>query len=82
MSIELAYPDPDTTDEWQKAADLAYGASVLQAARNYGLVTGGPVVNQARCDFILSEARKRGIHPHPDAAKRFALAHMVVEEKS
>ena len=40
---------PKKPGEWQEAMDAAHGALALEAARYYGLVTGGPVVNAERC---------------------------------
>jgi hypothetical protein len=66
--------NPHTKTEWQAAVDAAKGAITLEAARQYGLVTGGPGVNMARCAEIIEMAAKLGIQPSPDAIKRFARA--------
>jgi hypothetical protein len=70
--------NPATRKEWQDAVDAAAGAITLEAARQYGLVTGGPEVNMARCDEIIERAAKLGIQPSPDSIKRFVRA---VQEK-
>jgi hypothetical protein len=38
-------------------------ALLLDSARLYGLVTGGPHVNVARCDVILARGKQRGVVP-------------------
>ena len=67
---------PQTPAEWQEAVDLAHGALALDAARLYGLVTGGPVVNVARCTEIIEQGRQRKIFPSDGAVERFAQALM------
>jgi hypothetical protein len=62
---------PTSDHEWQEAVDLAEGALSLHDARLYGLVTGGPAVNVARCREILRLGAARGIHPAPNAVERF-----------
>lgn len=62
---------PMSRQEWQEAADAADACLALEAARQYGLVTGGPAVNVARCEEILVMARDgHGIRPRPDAIER------------
>lgn len=63
--------DPQTRSEWQDAVDAAHGASLLDSARKYGLVTGGPEVDVGRCDEILARGAAAGIVPRPDALDRF-----------
>jgi len=57
--------DPQTLGEWQLAADAASFMLTLDAARQYGLVEGGPEVDVARAWQILEGARRRGIFPAP-----------------
>lgn len=57
--------DPSRLDEWQFAADGAAFCLLLDACRQYGLVTGGPTVNVARCEAIIRRAADRGIEPRP-----------------
>lgn len=48
---------------------VAVGAAAclrLEAARQYGLVTGGPEVDEDRCEDVLAYARERGIAPSQD----------------
>ena len=62
---------PKRPGEWQEAADAAHGALVLDAARQYGLVTGGPVVNVARAEDLLARAKALGYVPRPEAVEMF-----------
>lgn len=66
--------EPKTREEWQIAADAAHGALALDAARKYGLITGGPVVDVERCTAIIDAADARGIAPARDAVERFVAA--------
>ena len=66
--------DPETNFEWQLAMDLAHGALMLDSARQYGLVNGGPQVNVERCEQIYSAARKKGVLPSSDSVEKFVMA--------
>lgn len=55
--------DPQTPEEWQSAVDAAQIALTIDAARAYGLVEGGPVVNVARCEAVLKQGAARGLLP-------------------
>jgi hypothetical protein len=57
--------DPETEAEWQEAADAAYFCLAVDSCYQYGLLTGPPI-NLARCEWILEEAKKRGIEPKKD----------------
>lgn len=57
--------DPRTLQEWQYAADLADLALCVDAARQFGLITGGLVVNVQRCEEIIERAATRLIAPQP-----------------
>jgi hypothetical protein len=63
--------EPKTREDWQLAVDAADAALSLNAARQYGLVKGGPGVNVDRCVEILNQGRRRGIIPSPDSIERF-----------
>jgi len=67
--------DPTTRAEWQEAADQAWALLVLDAARAYGLVVGGPVVNVPRAEDLIRRAKGRGVEPR----KRRALRELVAE---
>jgi DNA helicase HerA-like ATPase len=70
---------PKTKDEWQEAVDLAEGCLALDAARQYGLIVGGPIVDFDRCCNILKRGRLRGIDPSEDAIER--VAREFIKEK-
>lgn len=63
--------DPVTPEEWQEAVDAAHACLALDAARQYGFVTGGPTVVVHRCELILVAGRARGFTPRLDAVERF-----------
>lgn len=67
--------DPQTNAEWQEAVDLASALLHLDSARQYGLVTGGPVVNVERCVQILADGAQRGFTHAPDHLERFLATH-------
>ena len=62
--------DPATPAEWQDAVDAAHALLLLGSARAYGLVTGGPLINEDRVEEILEQGRRRGITPAVDAVER------------
>jgi hypothetical protein len=57
--------DPETQAEWQQAADTASLLLALRSAEMYGLITGVPMINSARCDQILDDAKALGVFPRP-----------------
>lgn len=65
---------PRTPEEWQTAVDAAQFYRSIHDCELYGLLKG-PKVNAARCDRILNEGRRRGVHPKPLAE----LVKMFVE---
>lgn len=72
MTDELIAPtDPTTAAGWHEAVDLATGALALDAARQYGLVTGGPAVNVDRCNEILARGLAAGVTASKDAVAIF-----------
>ena len=73
--------DPKTPGEWQDAVDMAEGFSLLDSARQYGLVTGGPEIDVDRCEAILQEGRRRGVRPAPDAAERVVAGLLHGQER-
>lgn len=61
---------PKTSGEWQDAVDAAHVLLLVDSARQYGLITGGPKVNVERAVQLLRHGKQRGIHPRPDAIDR------------
>ena len=63
--------EPNTPEEWQTAVDAADALLRLDAARTYGLVTGGPEVDAERCwELIYRAQEEHGIQPSEDAVER------------
>lgn len=62
--------DPETDQEWQAAVDAAHFFLMLDSARLYGLVTGGPEVDTGRCEELIQEGAERGFVPSADAIER------------
>jgi hypothetical protein len=55
--------DPKTPEEWQAAVDGAHFLLCVDAARQYGLITGGPTVHADRCVEILERGKLLGYEP-------------------
>lgn len=71
VSIQIAPPvDPQTPEEWQTAVDAADALLHIQSAEAYGLITGSPTVNVARCEELLEAARRRGVTPSAGNVER------------
>ena len=63
---------PRTRAQWQEAVDLAGFWLSVQATRDYGLTTGGPEIDVARCEELLRLGRERGVVPSPGSFERLA----------
>lgn len=61
---------PQTRKEWQEAADAAHVLLTIDAARQYGLIEGGPECDQERCVEILRLAKLRRIVPRKDCIEQ------------
>lgn len=61
--IQPIFRDPRGRGEWQEAADDAYTLLLIDSAKQYGLIEGGPTINVERCEVILDRAKIRGIAP-------------------
>ncbi len=70
LLVKDAPQEPKTPAEWQDAVDQAYFWTLLDSARAYGLVKGGPKVNLDRCEEVLARGREMGIEPTPDCVER------------
>jgi hypothetical protein len=55
--------DPVTPEEWQEAVNAAEFALLVDSARQYGLITGGPTFDVARCEDLLARGEAQGIVP-------------------
>lgn len=65
--------DPKTPKELRSAAAMATACLLLDSARRYSLVKGGPKVNVDRCFEIIARAKKADCSPtkaEEDAAIR------------
>lgn len=54
---------PETPAEWQAAVDGAEFLLLVDSARQYGLIEGGPVVNCDRAAELLERGRALGYTP-------------------
>ena len=61
--------EPKTPAEWQEVVDLAEACLLIDSARQYGLITGGPDIHVDRCVTLLARGRKRGIAPNGDGVE-------------
>jgi hypothetical protein len=55
--------NPRNQREWREAVEAAHSLMCLDAARQYGLVEGGPEIDVGRCIEILEDGRALGIVP-------------------
>ncbi|HEV8502513.1 MAG TPA: hypothetical protein VGR63_13110 [Casimicrobiaceae bacterium] len=53
--------DPQNDAEWREAMAAAHACLALDAAREYGLVTGGPGINVRRCEEMIRRGEARGV---------------------
>lgn len=60
--------------QWQELVDIAHALLAIDASRQFGLITGGPVCNNERCEQMLRDGAARGFRPSPDAIERFGAA--------
>ncbi len=70
MGRRARQQDPQTRGEWQDAADAARVLLTIDAARQYGLIEGGPECDQERCVEILRLAKRRRITPREGCIER------------
>lgn len=70
MAHNLAICPPEfmSRPELQEAVNTAHFLLLLDAARQYGLITDAPDVNAFRCEEILLEGRNRGVLPQDSPA--------------
>lgn len=67
--IKLGRPmvDPQTDVQWQEAVDAAHALLLVESARAYGLLVGGPTAHVDRCREILERGLALGIKPSATA---------------
>jgi hypothetical protein len=66
--------EPTTPAEWQAAVDAAEGAMHFSSVKAYGLVKGGPAINEERCIDILRRGAELGYRPDRHAPTNFMRA--------
>lgn len=59
--------EPNSPAEWQGAVDVAYVMLLIDSAKLYGLVSGGPEVNVERAQDIIRRGEELGVVPSPNA---------------
>ena len=62
--------EPKTREEWQEVTDMCHFYLLLDSARQYGLVDGGPQINVKRCEQLFSKATRLGFSPSPGSVER------------
>jgi alkanesulfonate monooxygenase SsuD/methylene tetrahydromethanopterin reductase-like flavin-dependent oxidoreductase (luciferase family) len=70
----LEVQEPETDQEWQDAVNAAHVLLLIEDARFYGLIAGGPVVDVERCEKILRDGAAQGITPQPGTVQEFVEA--------
>jgi hypothetical protein len=65
------FVDPITDEEWQEVVNEIAVLRVIDAARQYGLITGGPELNHDRCYELLAKAREKDIYPRNPSLRYF-----------
>lgn len=77
----MPFPDvarwPQSEDEWLIAARAAAGLLLIDDAKLYGFVRGGPAIDRRRCEEILAGASEHGITPDTDAVQEAAISIMA-----
>jgi hypothetical protein len=56
--------EPTMPEEWQLAVDGSYSMILIEKARVYGFITGGPTINVARCEEMLRRGEALGYRPN------------------
>jgi hypothetical protein len=59
--LTAALPAAYAEDEWRSLARAASGLLLIDDARVFGLIDGGPMIDRARCEEILQLAGEHGI---------------------
>jgi hypothetical protein len=61
----------------ERLAALAAGCLLIDDARLYGLIDGGPQVDRARCGQVLAELERAGVVPDEGDAAAAAIELMA-----
>lgn len=57
---------PSNPEEWRAAVATAHACLSIDAARQYGLIQGGPSVNTDACLEMIAEGERRGVFSTTD----------------
>ena len=72
LTVDIRNPITDT--EWQIAVTLAQAALMLESARQYGLIVGGPTIHVERALLLIEIGATKGITPNATALDEAVLA--------
>jgi len=59
------FAEPETPEQWQEVVNAARFLLDLESSRQYGLITGGPIVHAERAAELLERGRQLGFCPDP-----------------
>jgi hypothetical protein len=65
--------EPQTEVEWQIAVDAANALLRIDAARQYGLIEGGPAIDVDRCVELIERGAARGTMPRRESVEEFVM---------
>jgi hypothetical protein len=71
MKRKYKFPPDDDREAWQYLVDAAHALLCIESAKQYGLVTGGPPIDQEQCEKALTRGRFLGFYPSHDCVERF-----------
>jgi hypothetical protein len=62
-----------SSEQLREMATLARACLLIESARAYGLITGGPAVDVDRCEEVLEHATERGVESSQDDVDAAAI---------
>jgi hypothetical protein len=65
--------EPQTEVEWQIAVDAANALLRIDAARQYGLIVGGPAIDVDRCVELLERGAAQGTVPRRESVEEYVV---------
>jgi hypothetical protein len=60
------HTDPQTTADWRLVLAVAHACLALDAARQYGVVVGGPTIDVRRCEELIAGGLAIGLRVTKD----------------
>lgn len=72
--MDLEQPLPSTPEHWHAVAMHAAGQLMIDAFRDAGWLTGGPAIDRARCEELLTLAAAQDIIVSPEQAANAGIA--------